>query len=174
MAEGIGLWATSVIDDDGGLQEHRDKPKRHERPTIPERHETRPPRIPKHVRLTTLTAPALAAPGHPVVKASNENTRLLGQPFYLIFEKVREGVTKTSEKSNRSDRSKSPKNLNTRASAPPNHPRMLQLLQSPRLSIRCPPCLNGRLDGDQDIENAGQKRGRKHTKIGVVRACTRF
>ena len=33
MAEGIGLGETSGIDKDGGLQEQRDKPKRHERPT---------------------------------------------------------------------------------------------------------------------------------------------
>ena len=60
MAEGIGLGATSGIDEDGGLQEHRDKPERHERPMRPERHETRPSIIPEHVRLTTSTTPALA------------------------------------------------------------------------------------------------------------------
>ena len=49
MAEGIGLGATSRSDENGGLQEHRDKPKRHERPTRPVRYETRPPRIPEHV-----------------------------------------------------------------------------------------------------------------------------
>ena len=49
MTEGIGLGATGGIDEDGGPQEHRDKPKRHERPTRPERHETRPPRIPDQV-----------------------------------------------------------------------------------------------------------------------------
>ena len=37
MAEGIGLVATSGIDEDGGLKnEHRNKPERHERPTRPE------------------------------------------------------------------------------------------------------------------------------------------
>ena len=97
-AEGIGL-VTSALDENGKLKK---------RPTRPERHETRPPRIPEHVRLTTSTTPALAAPGQRVARASNETTRLLGQPFYLIFEKVREGVTKTSEKSNRYNRSKSP------------------------------------------------------------------
>ena len=86
MADGIGLGATSGINEDGGNQEHRDKPERHERPPRPERHEMRPPRIPEHVRLTTLTTPALAAAWQRVARAANETTRLLGEPFYLISE----------------------------------------------------------------------------------------
>ena len=176
MAEGIGLGATSRIDEDGGLQEHHDKPKRHERPTRPKRHETRPPRIPEHDQLTTSTTPALEAPGQRVARTANETTRLLGQPFYLISKKVREGETKKSEKSKRPERSESPNNLG--ASVPPNlsEPRSTAVFQSPRLPIKdnqpCQ-CLHGELDGNQvDIENVAEKKGpgekrmRKHKILG--------
>ena len=66
----------------------------------------------------------------------------------------------------RSSRSGSPNNR--LASAPPNPP---QKLQSPRLRIRGPPCLNGRLDDNQvHIENSGEKRVRKHEQLGHLRA----
>ena len=162
MAEDIGLGATRGIDEDSGLQEHRNKPERHERPTRPERHETKPPRIPEHVRLTTSNTPAPAAAWQRVARVAYETTRLLGQPFCLISEKVREGETKKSEKPERPERSESPNNLG--ASAPPNlsEPHSTAVFQSPRLPIKdtqpCQ-CLHGGLDGNQgDIDNAAEKR----------------
>ena len=107
MAEGIGLVATSGINEDGGLKnEHRDNPERHERPTRPKRHEMQPSRIPEHVRLTTSTTPTPAAACQLVVvrmqvddKATNETTQ------------DQEGETKTFEKSERPESSESPNNL---------------------------------------------------------------
>ena len=43
MAEGFGLELHAIEEDDRLNNEHRDKPERHERPTRPERHKTRPP-----------------------------------------------------------------------------------------------------------------------------------
>ena len=120
-----------------------ERSKRHERPTRPKRLKTRTPKIPLHQEHPPGIAP----------EQGPQKTQVTVDLLRVWIRTIWEGVTKTSKKVNRSDGSKSPK---TRlASAPPNY---LRKLQSPRLRIGCPPCLNGRLDGNQvEIENAKKK-----------------
>ena len=97
-----------------------DKRTRRKRQTQKETNETREtrdeaPQNPRTRSIDDVDYPSTGSSRAASCRASKETTRPLGQPFYLIFEKVREGVTKTSEKSNRYNRSKSPKNLNVRA-----------------------------------------------------------
>ena len=145
--------------------ERSERSERHERPTRPERLKTSPPEIPKvHQQHPTLAKKELRS--RPRADTSrHEQIQVNARLWRSRTTTMREGVTKTSKKSNRSNRSKRPDNL--RACAPPNHPRRLQLLQSPRLRIRRPPGLTS-IDDNQVvfIENAGEKRVRAHLKLG--------
>ena len=127
MVEGFRLELHVIEEDDRLKNEHRDKSERHKRPTRPDRPKMSPPVIP---RLHQEHLPGIApeydhgqTQRHELILANAELLRVQIKP-------IREGVTKTCKKSNRSDRSKSPNNL--RASAPPNPPRKLQ---SPGLAM---------------------------------------
>ena len=135
--------------------ERSERSERHERPTRPERLKTRPPKIPKLHQVYPEPSP----------RKIQVNAELLR----VRTTTMREGVTKTSKKSNRSDRSKRPDKRT--ACAPPNHPRRLQLLQSPRLCIRRRPGLTSINDNQVVfIENAGEKRVRAHLKLALFLA----
>ena len=135
--------------------ERSERSERHERPTRPERLKTRPPKIPKLHQVYPEPSP----------RKIQVNAELLR----VRTTTMREGVTKTSKMSNRSDRSKRPDKRT--ACAPPNHPRRLQLLQSPRLCIRRRPGLTSINDNQVVfIENAGEKRVRAHLKLALFLA----
>ena len=143
--------------------ERSERSERHERPTRPERLKTRPPKIPKLHQVHQNNPTGIPPEQSP--RKIQVNAELLR----VRTTTMREGVTKTSKKSNRSDRSKRPDKRT--ACAPPNHPRRLQLLQSPRLCIRRRPGLTSINDNQVVfIENAGEKRVRAHLKLALFLA----
>ena len=142
--------------------ERSERSERHERPMRPERFKTRPPKISKLHQVHQNNPTGIPPEQSP--RKIQVNAELLR----VRTTTMREGVTKTSKKSNRSDRSKRPDNL--AACSPPNHPRRLQLLQSPRLCIVQSAC---GLENDNQvvfIKNAGEKRVRAHLKLALFLA----
>ena len=133
--------------------ERSERSERHERPMRPEK---RPPAIPKGRQVSR--TPAAAARPIAAITAIARAVSVPKQIFTASTGKhTKVEMTHAGERGpKRSSRSKRPSNL--RASAPPNCPRRLQLLESPILRIRDSTVCYGRLDENQVvIENAGEK-----------------